>query len=179
MGWKNVKDHYGIKHIVQVVKDKGICIGSPYIHDLMVISMEGELVKRDDGISNADLKRYQREMDADPVKLREMVITSDTFEKSNPVYTYGGAEIIEKQCEEYGYPNCTHDGCLMYENTFFSDRAEAIKEAMDNNEASIEYGEVLLQEKREALEKAQRKQNKYYDNRKKLTAMIRKERIDV
>lgn len=30
MGWKNVKEHYQIGHIV-CVTSKGLCIGSPYV----------------------------------------------------------------------------------------------------------------------------------------------------
>ena len=42
MGWKTIKQHYGIKHIVQVSKRKEysdepvILIGSPYISDIIV-----------------------------------------------------------------------------------------------------------------------------------------------
>ncbi len=47
MGWKNVKDLYGIKHTVQMT-EKGICIGSAYVHDLIVIGLDGVLKKRDE-----------------------------------------------------------------------------------------------------------------------------------
>jgi len=36
MGWKNIKEHYRINHYVQVT-EQGICIGSPYIHNIIVI----------------------------------------------------------------------------------------------------------------------------------------------
>lgn len=39
MGWKNVKEHYRIGHIVHV-KDGKICIGFPHITDIMEISPE-------------------------------------------------------------------------------------------------------------------------------------------
>ncbi len=93
MGWKAVRDHYRIEHIVQVVPEKGICIGSGYIHDIIVISLDrGEITKRYDpgrGWSrNAALDRYQDEMDADPFKLSEIVAAEDVFERSIPVFTY-------------------------------------------------------------------------------------------
>ncbi|MBU2788630.1 hypothetical protein HFQ13_10550 [Acidithiobacillus sp. VAN18-1] len=121
MGWKNVKEHYRIGHIVQVAKE-GVCIGSGYIHDLIVIGMDGNLKKRYENAGNDDLMRCQREMDADPEMLRHLMETPDTFSRSVTVYTYDGGNIIEKQCEEPGYPNVTHDGCLMYQNMYSTNK---------------------------------------------------------
>lgn len=53
MGWKTVKEYYGIKHIVQVRESKEygeepmILIGSPYISDIIVIRpSDGKILKR-------------------------------------------------------------------------------------------------------------------------------------
>ena len=82
MGWKNVKDHYRIGHIVQIKKVGGdhgdvaknaICIGSPYIHDLIVVSLDGDILKRYSDHGNDDLTRYMQEMEADPGVLRQLV----------------------------------------------------------------------------------------------------------
>lgn len=136
MGWKNVKEYYRIDHQVEVT-DEGICIGSPYVHAIIVISLDGVLVKEDDRTMNEKLSRYQAEMKDDPVKLRELVVSADTFAASVPVYTYQGADVIQKQCEQLGWPNVTHDGAMMYENTFFPNRDDAFKAAQSNCEASI------------------------------------------
>ena len=37
MGWKLLRDAFSINHIV-CVTDKGICIGSGYVHDLATIN---------------------------------------------------------------------------------------------------------------------------------------------
>ena len=42
MGWKNVKEHYRIEHQVQVRAGR-ICIGSPYISEIIVIGADGML----------------------------------------------------------------------------------------------------------------------------------------
>ena len=44
MGWKNVKEHYRIKHIVCTTQD-GIAIGSPFIQDIIVIGHDGTMRK--------------------------------------------------------------------------------------------------------------------------------------
>lgn len=131
MGWKNVKEHYRIGHLVQV-SDKGICIGSPYIHDLIVIGFDGSFVKKYDGRVNDDLRRYQSEMLADMAKLKELVESPDVFEKSVTIWTYEDGDIIEKQCEIPEWPNVTHDGKMIYENTFSTDRSKVIEWAKHN-----------------------------------------------
>jgi len=139
MGWKAVRDHYRIKHDVQVVEGKGICIGSPYVHDIIVISLDrGEITRvwNDDG--RGELGRYVEEMRADPFKLAELVAAEDTFERSISVFTYEGGAIIEKQCEELGWPNVTHDGCMQFENTYSPDPGLVRIWAIDNAKAAIE-----------------------------------------
>ncbi|MBN8803710.1 MAG: hypothetical protein BGO58_00640 [Sphingopyxis sp. 65-8] len=140
MGWKAVRDHYRIGHIVQVVPEKGICIGSPYVHDIIVISLDrGEITRvwQDDG--RGELGRYVREMREDPFKLAELVAAEDVFERSIPVFTYEGGLIIEKQCEELGWPNVTHDGAMQFDNSFSPDAGIVRIWAIDNARAGISW----------------------------------------
>ena len=160
MGWKNVKEHYRVQHTVQVT-DEGICIGSPYIHNIIVIGADGKVKKPyGDGRSNEDLRRIQDEIDADPKMLQKMVLTADTFDKSITVYTYDGGEIIGCKCEELEWPNVTHGGSMMYENTFSADKLQVVKWAKNNAELgvkqekrNIEDAEKQLTANRERLAK--------------------------
>lgn len=130
MGWKNVKEYYGIKHIVQVDtrNDYGrvpaILIGSPYISDIIVIRIsDGKILKRFDMRHNELLAALQPRLDEDEKngKLKELIDTKDTFGKLLPVYFVGDHKRIRLMwCEHYGYPNVTTDGKLMYENEFYS-----------------------------------------------------------
>ncbi len=150
MGFKKLKQHYRIEHTV-CVTDKGICIGSPYIHDLIVIGLDGTIIKGDDGRSNEDLKRYMAEMKADPAKLREVVLAKDTFDASITVYTYDGGEIIEKKCEKPGWPNVTHDGDLMYENTYSTDKAKVVERAKESAAAEIKWWPPRIKQQKKDL----------------------------
>lgn len=137
MGWENIKERYAIQHLIQVT-DAGICIGSGYIHNLIVIAPNGTLIKRYDGAGgNAQLQRYQLEFDANPAALSQAALSPDVFSVSIPVYTYQGASILEKFCEVPGYPNVTHDGLLMYENMYSVDRDKVVKWAQDNAKARL------------------------------------------
>jgi hypothetical protein len=139
MGWKNIKEHYRIGHIV-AVENGNIIIGSGYVHDLLTVTKDGQLKWGALSPSkNDDLARYHAEMSADVEKLKELISAPDTFKCAKPVYTYAGGEIIETFCEEYGWPNVTHDGQIMYENTFSSDKAKVVKWAKRNAELGAEW----------------------------------------
>ena len=162
MGWKNLKEHFRIEHMVQVT-EAGICIGSPYIHDIIVVGMDGKILKRHD--SNAgSLGRYQTEIDADPDLARRLIETEDTFMASITVYTYAGAEIIEKQCEEPGWPNVTHDGLMMHENTFSTDRDQVVIWAKRNAQAGIDWRMDSIAETAARLTNLHQQLSRYRDD---------------
>ncbi|AEJ01213.1 hypothetical protein Nit79A3_1380 [Nitrosomonas sp. Is79A3] len=156
MGWKNVKEHYRIEHIVHVT-DEGICIGSQYASELIVIGLDGKLIKKSSLISDnesGNLGRYLKEMNSDLLMLESLVKSEDKFDKSITVYTYDGGEIIEKQCEIPGWPNVTHDGDLMYENTYSTDREFIVAEAKCSAATDIKFiGEAI---KRAEIELSER-----------------------
>jgi hypothetical protein len=157
VGWKNVKEHYRIGHIVQVTNE-GICIGSGYISDIIVIDPStGSLTKRYDR-GNDELSRYQSELEADPETLRRLIATPDRFAKAVPVYTFAGADIIEVLCEEPGWPNVTHDGSIMYANTFSPDRKQVILWAKQNADTAVRYGKRAVAEAELTLRALQLKQ---------------------
>ena len=139
MGWKSVKEYYDIKHIVQMCEGL-LCIGSPYVHNLIIVDAEGNLKWGTLGPShNDDLARYYDDMSADKAKLVELLNQPDSFKKSIYVYTYRDGQVLEKQCEELGWPNCTHDGLMMYDNSFSKRQGEIVKWAKHNLEIGIGF----------------------------------------
>lgn len=136
MGIKNIKLHYGINHNIEI-NDKGICIGSAFIHDIIVVKPNGVCVQRYDNSGNKDLSRYQAEIDANPSLFKELFERPDEFTNSIPVYTYSGSTIIEKFCEKVGWPNTTHDGLMMYENMYSTDKNTVV--AWAKNSANLKF----------------------------------------
>jgi hypothetical protein len=121
MGWKNVKEAYRIEHIVQV-RDGKIIIGSSYVSELITVHPDGSVIWGSLGpSSNDDLARYHSEMTADRARLVSLIEAPDSFARSLPVYTFANGVITQKECEEYGWPHVTHDGQIMYDNTFHVD----------------------------------------------------------
>lgn len=67
-----------------------------------------------------------------------IIKTQDKFEQSIPVYSFKNGRIIESFCEMLGFPNTTHDGQIMYENTHHTNKEDAIEYARKNLASRIE-----------------------------------------
>lgn len=151
MGWKRVRDHYRIEHSVSVHGD-GICIGSAYIPGLIVIAPNGTVETSALGLrDNDDLSRLFSELRANPAQLRRLIAEPDTFARDIPVYTYDGATIIEKFCETPGWPNVTHDGEMMYDNAFSTNRDQVVRWARRDAEAAAHLAELRIAEAEKGL----------------------------
>ena len=164
MGLKSITEKYKIKHFVQRTK-KGICIGSPYHHDIIVLNDDGEFLtmykdrKYNDGWStNKDLKRYQEEMFADIENgtLKQIIQEPDQYENLLPVFTIDDGKLVETSCEKYGYPNLTIEGEMM-DNTFFKTKDEAIQYGIDECHGWIK---MLRERKAELLKESDQKQDR-------------------
>ena len=169
MGWKKLKEHFNIGHFV-TIHEKGICIGSPYIHDIIVIGRDGVITKRDDGRANEDIARYQQNIDADPELVKQLIEAEDQFERSILVYTYSGSQILEKYCEQPGWPNVTHDGEMMYENMFSTDKAQVVIWAKKNLQAGIE---MVIRELNDIEERQKTLEDKLEEARDGLKCLAR------
>lgn len=150
MGWKKVKEHYRIVHFVQIT-EAGVCIGSPYIHNIIVVGRNGQILKRHTGTSNDDLSRYQREIEADPALFASLLADADTFTSSVPVYTYVDDQIIEKFCEEPGWPNVTHDGQMMYDGDFQTEKEKAVATGKKTAATILRFADEKLAEAERAV----------------------------
>ncbi len=156
MGYKNVEKHYNIKHIVAVHNKREfggpcICIGSPYIHDIIVVRIQDAKVvkqykngKYNDGYGwniNEDLARYNEALKADEQNgvLRKLIETPDTFAEELPVFTIEKGVVVREVCETYGWPNTTHSGNIMYENTYFKTRKEAYTYLLSSTSSGVRY----------------------------------------
>jgi hypothetical protein len=132
VGWKNVKEHYRIEHIVHV-REGAILIGSGYVPDLLKVDPDGTVSKPHKHLGDSEqLLRYRNDMESDRAKLGELIETPDSFGDAIVVYTWNEDQIIEKKCEAIGWPNVTFDGELMYDNRFSTSRDEVIGWAREN-----------------------------------------------
>lgn len=146
MGFQAVKKYYDIKHIVAVYdkRDFGgpcICIGSAYIHDIIVIRIADAKVVKGYERENDDLARYYSAITEDEKNgiLRGLIDTPDVFTQNLPVFTIKDWAVVADRCEEYGWPNTTNSGYIMYENTYFKTREEAYAYLLKDTAAGVRY----------------------------------------
>ena len=71
--------------------------------------------------------------------LRALIDEPDTFARNLPVFTTENWAVKAEQCEEYGWPNTTHTGRIMYENTYFRTRAEAYADLLKDTKNGIKH----------------------------------------
>lgn len=133
MGWKAVKDHYKINHHV-VIENGNLLIGSSFISDIISVSLSQFMVTTTFKIPK-ELRSFIDNYDTNEFKA--VFGEKDHFSKSIPVWAFDGKEIVEMECEELGWPNVTHCGSMMYENTHFKSKEEAIEHAISDTEAGI------------------------------------------
>ena len=157
MGWKAVKKHYNIGHNVAFFEGEGLCIGSGYIHGIIMIDPASREIttcrsSRPGHFSNDDCQRYWDEIHSDLGKLWELIAQPDVFSQNRPVFTYKGGDVIECQCEEYGWPNVTHDGQMMYDNIFFENEVDARAAGIRNAKAGIKSMERVVAQSEKELE---------------------------
>lgn len=157
MGWKAVRDHYKIEHSVHVV-DGNLCIGSAYISQILVIAPDGSFIKSDTSWIKDQLSRYQSEIESDPDLFAKLFAAEDSFERSIDIYTYnsGTFEIESLQCETPEWPHTTHDGQLIYDNSFSTDRNKIVEYAKSELTAWIKLLNGREKELEETLAETRR-----------------------
>lgn len=158
MGWKKLKTHFNIRHTVHVKEGK-ICIGSAYVNDIVTIDVQTAMVRFDPMFESFAKDNCANLLAATKADVLALIQAPDEFERSIPVYEAHGCEIIQKLCEERGWPNVTHDGTLMYENQFFSSVKAAVEHAKIEFALSIKYANEGVDRA-----KAQLQQSKDYLN---------------
>lgn len=169
MGWKNLKEKFGIKHHVQVT-EAGICIGSGYVHDLVTVDPATGCIRENQTFSSFLRESYPALLEAPAEEIVRLIATPDTFAASVPVYTYAGGEIVEKQCEAPGWPNVTHDGCMMYENSFSTDKSLVVRWAKRSAAIASEHTRNRIAEAEAELVKLKARLADYEAERAKLDA---------
>lgn len=148
MGHKVLKEYYDIKYIVAIYNKEGlgpcVCIGSCYVHDLVAISIKDCKIKYSCIVKpgeNSEIGQLAARIaeDAKTGVIRALLDEPDTFARSLPVFTTDKWAVKAAFCEEYGWPNTTHDGEIMYENTYFQTRAEAYAYLLRDTKAGLTH----------------------------------------
>lgn len=168
MGWKTFKEKFKIEHNVQI-NEKGLCIGSGYVHDLAVVNLTTGITMDNETFKGFLKREYPQLAEATAEQILEALNQQDVFSNTIPVYTWDGAIIVEEKAEKHGWPNVTHSGKIMHDNTYFKTRDEAVAKAKSDNAYGIKEWTKMVAE-------AEKKVDEY---RKELDQMKKdKENLD-
>lgn len=138
MGWKVLRDHFEIRHLLQVT-GSGIVIGTSFIPDIAVIDKATGKVNVSPTFPDFLQKNYPRLAAANRSEILLCLMEADVFERSIPVYTFEGATIHQCFCEVPGYPNLTHEGYLMYANCYSTDRGKVVQWAKESAKNELQW----------------------------------------
>ncbi len=125
VGWKTLKERYGIRHLVHVTNE-GICVGSDMVPDLITIDVKSGQVSTNATFSRFADETYPALMAASKEEILNAIEAPDVFNASIEVFTYEDGQILKQVCETPGWPNVTHEGHLMFENTHSTDMDKVV-----------------------------------------------------
>lgn len=137
-------------------KPDKICVGSPLCHDLISVDKktlnlryaldysrkgrESLLNKSDSKGENELLFIWDKLQELiDNNEIHDIINGNDILENPLPIYTVEDGKLIETFTDCYGYPNVTISGEIMYENTFFKTKEEAIKDGIEECEYYVKH----------------------------------------
>lgn len=94
-------------------------------------------------------------------EIKDIIEGDDVIETPLTVWTFEDGKLIETHTDKYGYPNTTFDGFIMYENTHFLIKQDAIKKGIREYQAAIEAFERMVAQNKKKLEECQEELAKY------------------
>lgn len=153
MGWKNIKEEFCLdEFIVHVDQDTGyIHIGKSFMPSLVSIARDGVIRHSHPAYEFKGV--IKGVMNATASELKDLIELPDSFDRSITVYTFSGTKIVEKQCEELGWPNVTHDGQLMYDNMYSVDKEQVIEWARKRLMSKIDCKKELMRKAEDDFKK--------------------------
>ena len=120
--------------------DEYIAVGSPLCHDLITVDKGTLLVKYAlDTFKQGREAIRSKELEAIWDKLHELIKSgeikeiiqeNDVIDNPIPVYESRDGEVFSHVTDKIEWPNTTHTGRLIYNNTFFATRKEAVEYSM-------------------------------------------------
>ena len=85
-------------------------------------------------------------------EIKDIIEGQDVVENPLPVYTIDeDGRLVEAFTDKYGWPNTTLDGYVMYDNTYFQNKEDAIKFGVRDLELSIKHDQENIKDLEAAL----------------------------
>lgn len=134
MGWKAIKDYFGIEDIVHV-KNGFIYVGNTINPYMIEISAKGDVTYGEGTYLHEGMMQLVSRMRIDRASLLRLLSADDQFGPTQTVYSRDDDVIWAHECEQYGWPNVTTNGILMEKGLFW----ETIEEAAANGISELQH----------------------------------------
>ena len=105
-------------------------------------------------------------------EIKNIIYGKDYIENPLDVFAVIDGELVESVTDNYGYPNVDDNGVIMYENTHFKTKQEAIKAGIKDNQCGIKYMLEIVSEKQKDLQKAENRLEIYKERFQKLNSQL-------
>ena len=139
-----------------IIADFGdyIGIGNGYIHDIIHLDKRTKKIENKTWSDNEVLSNIYSKLNdlIDTPEFEYIIFGNDDIGGMFPVYFAEKGNIVEEFTDEFGYPNVTHTGRLMYENTHFRTVDQAIDQGISETEVAIQVCEQNIRDKQKELD---------------------------
>lgn len=174
---RKLKEILNTGYIIHQTNDK-ICIASPYISDLISVDKKTFKIKYaldtfnegKSSVNNGELLDIWNKLE-DLIQNGEFQdIINGNDELKNPIEIYYEEDGIIKTTytDEYGYPNVTYDGYIIYNNIYFTDKLFCKNKAIKDYLESIETYNSYIQQQVKEVDNLTKKIENFSTNIKKL-----------
>ena len=93
--------------------------------------------------------------------IQDIIEGQDDIANPLPVYTADDGQIIESTTDAYGWPNVTADGKMMYDNTYFKTKKEAVEYGIIDLAAGISLIDGDISRLKKNLDEKRKQRNLY------------------
>jgi len=100
-----------------------------------------------------------------------LISKNDIIKNAKPVWYEKNGIIIKSYCAHYGWPNTTHDGYMMYNESHFKTKREALDKAIGKINRQIKRLDSTIEEKINSLSEERRKRAIHKTNLNKFNKM--------
>ncbi len=163
--------------------EKHVCVGSPLCSELISLQKDNMQLryaldtfhKGKESIRTPELVQIWEKLEGMIAsgEIKALIESDDTIENPLPVFSHDHFfNIIKTFTDEYGWPNTTISGRLMYDSTWFKTEAEAIKRAHEQCQSGIEWREERLDELHTEIASMEQVVIEYKEAKKRLEGLL-------
>jgi hypothetical protein len=143
-----------------------LCVGSSLCSDLISLNIETKELK----YALDTWREGRKSIKYEPLeiiwdRLEELINNGeidyylegeDEIENPLPVFSFSNGTLIKTTTDEYGWPNITSDGTLMYDNTFFKTEIDAIEYGIKETKISIRFSKEKYERLKSEIESVEK-----------------------